>query len=71
MENFAEFMYTPEGSLEKLLPFLWPGANPPFFVYKQGKWEMAFLDKMYFDKAGVEQRKKHYYNLEGWDPDTG
>lgn len=71
MENFAEFMYTPAGSLINVLPDVPPIVNAPVPVYQNGKWEKTPLEKLYLDKAGVEQWKTHFYELEGWDVDSG
>ncbi len=72
LENFAEFMYTPAGSLGgHLHTALSDKDNPPMPVYENGKWGMATLEDMYLDKAGVEQWKTNFYRFEGWDPATG
>jgi aldehyde:ferredoxin oxidoreductase len=40
-------------------------------VYENGKWSWQTLLDMYLDDAGVERFKTHFYELEGWDVDTG
>jgi aldehyde:ferredoxin oxidoreductase len=69
MENFAEFMYTPAGSLVGHMSSA--RDNPPLTVYENGRWKITTLDNMYLDKAGMEQWKTHFYKVEGWDPATG
>jgi aldehyde:ferredoxin oxidoreductase len=69
MENFAGFMYTPAGSYAQTVGNLIP--LPPLPVFENGKWSTARLENMYLDRAGVEQWKTYYYELEGWDPATG
>jgi aldehyde:ferredoxin oxidoreductase len=70
MEKFAEFMYTPEGSIIKSVDF--PGLeNRKMPVYDHGKWHADPLDTLYLDKNAFEQWKTHYYEFEGWDPETG
>ncbi len=70
MENFAEFMYTPAGSLINYVQNI-DIDNPPLTVYKNGKWVMTTLENLYLDKAGVEQWKTNFYKVEGWDTKTG
>ena len=82
MENFAGFMYTPEGNLTEVMKRMRSMSLPQesegkhssdsgMTVYKDGKWEMADQTDMYLDKAGMEHWKTNYYNVEGWDPETG
>ena len=71
MENFAEFMYTPAASSTQTVPAFGDGPARELPVYKNGKWEMDVVEDMYLDKSGVEQWKTHFYEFEGWDPDTG
>ncbi len=40
-------------------------------VYENGKWSWKDNDDMYFDEAGVELFKSHFYKLEGWDDKNG
>ncbi len=62
-EKFAPFMYMPGASFTAI------GGGLP--VYENGKWSWQDLLDMYMDDAGVELFKTRYYNLEGWDPQTG
>jgi aldehyde:ferredoxin oxidoreductase len=71
MENFAGFMYTPAGSLAKYFQAFGDIANPAMPVYENGKWTATRLEDLYLDKSGVEQWKTHFYEFEGWDPNTG
>jgi aldehyde:ferredoxin oxidoreductase len=70
-ENFAQFMYTPAGSSAQAGLGSVSVGNHKLPVYKNGRWKAQAADDMYFDKAGVEQWKTHYYKCEGWDTDTG
>ncbi|MBN2241943.1 MAG: hypothetical protein JW793_04575 [Acidobacteria bacterium] len=62
-EKFAPFMYMPGASYITMT-----GGVP---VYENGKWSWQPLLDMYLDDAGVERFKTHFYELEGWDVDTG
>src|SRR5208283_241932 len=71
IENFAGFMYTPAGGAAQAGLGLVSAGNYKLPVYENGQWQARALDDMYFDKAGVEQWKTHYYKCEGWDINTG
>ena len=61
MENPAEFLFKPGAACPKPLP-----------VYQNGRWYLDVpLENMFLDKNGVETFKTRYYELEGWDPETG
>ena len=38
---------------------------------KNGNWEYADISGRCIDKEKFENFKTHFYQLEGWDPDTG
>jgi aldehyde:ferredoxin oxidoreductase len=40
-------------------------------VYENGKWGYQALEDMCMDKQGVELFKTNFYELEGWDVETG
>jgi aldehyde:ferredoxin oxidoreductase len=61
MEKFAGYMYRPGASF--------PSGDFP--VYDGSKWEWLPCSEMYLDERGVEQWKKEFYALEGWNTDTG
>jgi aldehyde:ferredoxin oxidoreductase len=71
IENYAEFMYTPAGSLLAHVKEHLPRENRAVIVYKNGRWIYTTQEDMYLDKAGLEQWKTHYYEVEGWDPANG
>jgi aldehyde:ferredoxin oxidoreductase len=62
-EKFAPFMYMPGASFSTI-----SGGIP---VYENGKWSWQALLDLYLDDAGVELFKTRYYQLEGWDINTG
>jgi len=62
-EKFAPFMYMPGASYITMT-----GGVP---VYEDGKWSWQTLLDMYLDDDGVELFKTHFYELEGWDVNTG
>ena len=45
--------------------------NGQLTVYEDNKWSIADLRDLYLDKAGLEQWKTNFYELEGWDTETG
>ncbi|NLD38206.1 MAG: hypothetical protein GX654_15190 [Desulfatiglans sp.] len=62
-EKFAGYMYKPGASgasFTNTLP-----------VYDGTKWAFENVGKMYLSEKGVETWKTHYYNIEGWDPNSG
>jgi aldehyde:ferredoxin oxidoreductase len=71
IENFSEFMYTPRGSLVAHVKEHLPRENRTMIVYKNGRWIYTTLEDLYLDKAGLEQWKTHFYEVEGWDPANG
>ncbi|MBN1571308.1 MAG: hypothetical protein JXA73_25965, partial [Acidobacteria bacterium] len=53
-----------------------PGASYCGFynnlpILKDGKWEIQNLKELYFTREGVDQFKTHFYNVEGWNPESG
>jgi aldehyde:ferredoxin oxidoreductase len=56
-------MYMPGASFSTI-----SGGIP---VYENGKWSWQALLDLYLDDAGVELFKTRYYQLEGWDINTG
>ena len=62
-EKFTPFMYRPGASYTTM----WGGMP----VFEGGKWSWQALLDMYLDDAGVERFKTHFYELEGWDVNTG
>jgi aldehyde:ferredoxin oxidoreductase len=63
MVHFAEYIYTQ--------PFKpnWPSAWLP--GEKEGKWDYIRVDGRHLDKDKFEEFKTKYYQLEGWDLETG
>jgi aldehyde:ferredoxin oxidoreductase len=63
MENFTGYYYRPGAS------YCGYAANLPLLV--DGKWQIANCKELYFSREGVDQFKTHFYNVEGWNPDSG
>jgi aldehyde:ferredoxin oxidoreductase len=63
MEHFTGYYYRPGAS--------YCGFAPELPVYDGKKWEWQSCKELYFSKEGVETWKTHFYNVEGWDPDSG
>ena len=40
-------------------------------VNKNGQWEYDLVGTRSLDRAQFEEFKTRYYELEGWDPETG
>jgi aldehyde:ferredoxin oxidoreductase len=40
-------------------------------ILKGDKWEIQNCKELYFSREGVDQFKTHFYNVEGWNPDSG
>jgi len=63
MENFTGYYYRPGAS--------YCGFAPELPIFDGSKWEWKNCKELYFTREGVDQWKTHFYNVEGWDPDTG
>lgn len=65
MVKFAPFMFTVGGR----------GYNGAYPIYENGTWRSENLaaaeEKMVLDEQGVEDWKDHFYELEGWDNNSG
>ena len=53
-----------------------PGASRAHYqtqlpVFDGNKWDWTDCGDLFLDKEGFEQWKTAFYNVEGWDPDTG
>jgi aldehyde:ferredoxin oxidoreductase len=60
MVHFADYIY----SVPCKGPSFMPGK-------KDGKWEYINISGRCIDKKKFEVFKTRFYQLEGWDPDTG
>jgi aldehyde:ferredoxin oxidoreductase len=63
MENFTGYYYRPGAS--------YCGFAPELPIYDGSKWEWKNCKELYFTREGVDQWKNHFYNVEGWNPDSG
>ena len=63
MEKFTGYYYRPGAS------YCGFDAEKPIFDGKN--WEWKNCKELYFTEDGVEQWKNHFYEIEGWDKDTG
>ncbi|MBN2319191.1 MAG: hypothetical protein JXR49_08935 [Acidobacteria bacterium] len=63
MENFSGYYYRPGAS--------YCGYSPNLPIFDGSKWEIKNCKELYFTEDGVNQWKTHFYNIEGWNPDTG
>jgi len=63
MENFSGFHYRPGAS------YCGFSATKP--ILNGDKWEFQDCKELYFSREGVDQFKTHFYNVEGWNPDSG
>jgi aldehyde:ferredoxin oxidoreductase len=63
MENFSGYYYRPGAS--------YCGFAPELPIYDGSKWEWKNCKELYFTREGVDRWKTHFYNIEGWDPDSG
>ncbi len=63
MENFAGYMYRPGAS--------YCGFSPELPIYDGKKWDWQNCRELYLTREGVDNWKTHFYNIEGWDKDTG
>ena len=63
MENFSGYHYRPGAS--------YCGYSQTLPILNGDKWEFQNCRELYFSKEGVNQFKTHFYNIEGWNPDSG
>jgi aldehyde:ferredoxin oxidoreductase len=63
IENFTGYYYRPGAS--------YCGFAPELPIYDGKKWEWQNCRELHFTREGVEQWKTHFYEIEGWDKDTG
>ncbi len=63
MEKFTGYYYKPGAS--------YCGYATELHVYDGKKWDWQNCRELYFNEDGVEQWKTHFYDVEGWDRDTG
>jgi aldehyde:ferredoxin oxidoreductase len=63
MENFTGYYYRPGAS------YCGFSAEKP--IFDGTKWEWKSAKELYFTREGVEQWKTHFYNVEGWDTNSG
>ena len=69
MEKFPEYVYSVDGKGRPSVP------GKPLAYYmptkENGKWEYRNVVPRHLDKHNVEEWKTLFYELEGWDPETG
>jgi aldehyde:ferredoxin oxidoreductase len=63
MENFTGYYYKPGAS--------YCGYATTLPILNGDKWELQNCRELYFSREGVDQFKTHFYNVEGWDPNSG
>jgi len=63
MENFSGYYYEPGAS--------YCGYSTTLPILNGDKWEFQNCRELYFSREGVDQFKTHFYNIEGWNPDSG
>jgi len=63
MENFSGYYYEPGAS--------YCGYSTTLPILNGDKWEFQNCRELYFSREGVDQFKTHFYNVEGWNPDSG
>jgi aldehyde:ferredoxin oxidoreductase len=63
MENFTGYHYRPGAS--------YCGFYNNLPILTGDKWEIQNCRELYLSKEGVDQFKTHFYNVEGWNPDSG
>ena len=62
-EKFAGYMYRPGAS--------YCGFFLDLPIFDGEKWEWENCRELYLEDKGLEQWKTHFYEVEGWDPQTG
>jgi aldehyde:ferredoxin oxidoreductase len=76
-EKFAGFMFKPGaayggcGTTTTKIGVVGPAPLGFYPVYENGKWRYDELKEMVLTREGVEAFKTHYFNVEGWDEQTG
>jgi len=63
MENFTGYYYRPGAS--------YCGYSTTLPILNGDTWEFQNCRELYFSREGVDQFKTHFYNIEGWDPNSG
>ena len=64
MVHFADYIYRVPSAGFFLIPSIMPSR-------KHGKWEYTDISDRCIDREKFEEFKTRFYQLEGWDPDTG
>jgi aldehyde:ferredoxin oxidoreductase len=62
-EKFNGYMYRPGAS--------YCGSSGGFPIFDGSKWEWKSIHELYLDQKGFEQWKTNFYNVEGWNPQSG
>jgi aldehyde:ferredoxin oxidoreductase len=68
MENFMGHYYRPGASYRGEAMGRTIMELP---IYDGSKWDWQDCRELYLTREGVDQWKTHFYNIEGWDKDTG
>ncbi|MFC1839438.1 aldehyde ferredoxin oxidoreductase N-terminal domain-containing protein [Thermodesulfobacteriota bacterium] len=63
MENFTGYHYRPGAS--------YCGYDTEKPVFDGKKWDWKNCKELYFTEDGVDQWKTHFYDVEGWNKDSG
>jgi aldehyde:ferredoxin oxidoreductase len=63
MEKFTGYYYKPGAS--------YCGFDTEKPIFDGNKWEWKNCRELYFTEEGVENWKTHFYDIEGWDKDSG
>ena len=63
MEKFTGYYYRPGAS--------YCGFATELPIFDGKNWEWQNCRELYFTEEGVEQWKTHFYEIEGWDKDSG
>jgi aldehyde:ferredoxin oxidoreductase len=63
MENFSGYHYRPGAS--------YCGFYNNLPILNGETWSIQNCKELYFSREGVDQFKTHFYNVEGWDKDSG
>jgi aldehyde:ferredoxin oxidoreductase len=63
MENFSGYYYKPGAS--------YCGYSASLPLLNGDNWTIQNCKELYFTREGVDAFKTHFYNVEGWDPDSG
>lgn len=63
MENFNGYYFKPGAS--------YCGFQPEKPIYDGKNWEWQDCRELYLTEEGMEQWKTHFYEVEGWDKDSG